>query len=199
MLAIFLKDLRLLLGDRAALILTLIAPLIVITVITQARYQSAHPPLPLVPIVDLDEGPAAATFIELLGKHANVVAMEQAEAEHLVRDLHRAPALLVFPAGLSKRYLQGKPSEISLLTDPAQAAALNTFRAMLLVMDREAAEIADPLYEAPFVYREQNLTGTRISPRRASRTSPASPSCSCCSPRSSARPRRCTTSSAPAR
>ena len=165
MLAIFLKDLRLLLGDRAALILTIIAPLIVITVITQARYQSAHPPLPLVPIVDLDGGPAAGTFIEILGKHANVVAMDQAEAEHLVRDLHRAPAFLVFPAGLSKRYLQGKPSEISLLTDPAQAAALNTFRAMLLVMDREAAEIADPLYEAPFVYREQNLTGTRISPK----------------------------------
>jgi hypothetical protein len=72
MLAIFLKDLRLLLGDRAALILTIIAPLIVITVITQARYQSAHPPLPLVPIVDLDGGPAAGTFIEILGKHANV-------------------------------------------------------------------------------------------------------------------------------
>jgi len=165
MLAIFLKDLRLLLGDRSALVLTVIAPLLMITVITQARYQSAHPPLPLVPVVDLDGGPAASQFVEILSRHAEVVQMDQAAAEHVVRDQHRAPALLVFPAGLSKRYLQGRPSEISLLTDPAQAGALNTVRALLLVMDHEAAEIADPLYEAPFVYREQNLTGTRPSPK----------------------------------
>lgn len=165
MLAIFLKDLRQLLGDRSALILTLIAPLVLVAVITQARHQSAHPPLPLVPIVNLDRGPAANAFIEILGHHATVVELDQAGAEHLVRDLHRAPATLVFPAGLSKRYLQGRPSEVLLLTDPAQASALNTVRAILLVMDREAAALADPLYEAPFVYREQNLTGTRVSPK----------------------------------
>ncbi|MEO8605288.1 MAG: ABC transporter permease [bacterium] len=165
MLAIFLKDLRQLFGDRAALILTLVAPLVLITVITQARYKSAHAPLPLVPVVNLDGGPAANAFVEVLGRHASVVEMEQEQAEHLVRDLHRAPALLVFPAGLSKRYLQGRPSEISVLTDPAQAMALNTFRALLLVMDSEAAELADPLSEAPLVYREQNLTGTRLSPK----------------------------------
>ena len=165
MLAIFLKDFRLLLHDRSALVLTIIAPLVMITVITQARYQSAHPPLPLVPVVNLDGGPAANAFIEVLGRHATVVEMDQAEAEHVVRVLHRAPATIVFPAGLSKRYLQGRPSEVSLLTDPAQATALNTFRALLLVMDREAAELADPLHEAPFVYREQNLTGTQLSPK----------------------------------
>ncbi|MGH7786776.1 MAG: ABC transporter permease [Candidatus Binatia bacterium] len=165
MCAIFLKDLRLLLKDRSALILTLIAPLIMITVITQARYQSAHPPLPLVPVVNLDGGPAAAAFVEILGGHANVVEMDQAAAETLVRDQHRAAAALVFPSGMSKRYLQGRPSEVNLLTDPAQAAALNNLRAMLLVMEREAAELADPLHEAPFVYREQNLTGTRLSPK----------------------------------
>ncbi len=165
MLAIFLKDLRQLLGDRSALILTLIAPLLLITVITQARYRSAHPPLPLVPVVNLDGGPAASAFVEILGQHATVVEMDRTAAEHQVRDLHRAPAMLVFPAEMSRRYLQGRPSEVTLLTDPAQAAALNDLRALLLVMDREAAELADPLHEAPFVYREQNLTGTRLSPK----------------------------------
>jgi ABC-type multidrug transport system permease subunit len=172
MLAIFLKDLRMIVCDRSALILTLIAPLILITVITQARHRSAHAPLPLVPVVNLDGGPAANAFVEILGRHATVVEVDQAEAEHLVRDLHRAPATLVFPAGLSKRYLQGRPSEINLLTDPAQATALNTVRAILLMMDREAAELADPLYEAPFVYREQNLTGTQVSPKSAEQNVP---------------------------
>lgn len=172
MLAIFLKDLRQLARDRSALILTLIAPLVLITVITQARYRNAHAPPPLVPVVNLDGGPAATAFIEILGRHATVVEMERSEAEHVVADQHRAPALLVFPAGLSKRYLQGRASEVELLTDPAQAAALNTVRALLLIMDREAAELADPLYEAPFVYREQNLTGMQVSPKSAEQNVP---------------------------
>jgi ABC-type multidrug transport system permease subunit len=143
-----------------------------ITIITLARQQSAEPLRPLVPVVDQDNGPVAAAFVELLGKHARVVRTDGAGAERMVRDLNRAPAALVFPPGLSKRYLQGRPSEVTLLTDPAQAIPLNTVRALLLVMDRDAAELADPLHEDLLVYREQNLTGTRLSPKSAEQNVP---------------------------
>jgi ABC-type multidrug transport system permease subunit len=170
--AIFLKDLRLLLRDPTALLLSLVAPLVMITVITLARARSADPPHPLIPVVDLDEGPVARTFIELLGRNAAVTEMARGEAEHLVRDLNRAPAAIVFPPGLSKRYLQGKPTEIELLTDPAQSVALDALHALLLVMDRDAAELADPLYEPLLVYREENLTGTQLSPKAVEQNVP---------------------------
>ena len=83
----------------------------------------------------------------------------------MVRDLNRAPAAIVFPRGLSKRYLQETPSEVRLLTDPAQAVGLDLIRALLLVMDRDAAELADPLHEDLLVYREEHLTGRELSPK----------------------------------
>ena len=163
MVAIFLKDLRLLLRDATALVLSLLAPIAMITVITFGRYQSAEPPRPLVPIVDYDEGPVAGAFIELLGHHANVALMDEANAERVVRDLNLAPAAIVFPEGLSKQYLQGRESTITMLTDPAQGIALGNVRALLLVMDRDAAELADPLHEELLVYHERNVTGKESS------------------------------------
>jgi len=165
MVAVFLKDLRLLLRDASALVLSLLAPVAMITIITFGRYQSSDPPRPLVPVVDNDEGPVAGAFIELLGRHANVTLMEEAQAEHVVRDLNRAPAAIVFPEGLSKRYLQGRASTITLLTDPAQGIALGNMRALLLVMDRDAAELADPLHEELLVYQDRNVTGRQGSPK----------------------------------
>ncbi|HBZ70167.1 MAG TPA: hypothetical protein DEP35_10700 [Deltaproteobacteria bacterium] len=158
MVAIFLKDLRLLLRDASALVLSLLAPIAMITIITFGRYES-EPPRPLVPVVDYDEGPVAGAFVELLGRHANVAVMDQAGAERVVRDLNRAPAAIIFPEGLSKRYLQGQPSTITMLTDPAQGVALDDVRALLLVMDRDAAELADPLHEELLVYQDRNVTG----------------------------------------
>jgi ABC-type multidrug transport system permease subunit len=165
MLAAFRKDLRLLLADRSALFLTLVAPLVMITIITLARRDSAEPYRPTLIVVDEDNGPVAAAFIELLGKHADVVTTDATSAEHMVRDLNRAPAAIVFPRGLSKRYLQEIPSEVRLLTDPAQAVGLDSIRALLLVMDRDAAELADPLHEDLLVYREEHLTGRELSPK----------------------------------
>jgi ABC-2 type transport system permease protein len=163
--AIFAKDVRLVLRDRAVLWLSVVAPVAMMTVIALARHGSAEPPLPLMPVVDEDGGPVARAFIELLGKHAEVVETTRENAEQLVRDLNRCAAAIVFPAGLSKRYLQGRPSQVMLLTDPAQSVALNTVRALLLVMDRDAAELADPLHEELLIYREENLTSRELSPK----------------------------------
>ena len=105
--AMFAKDLGLLWRDRGLLVLSLVAPVAMITIITLARSNSADPPRPTVVVVDDDKGPVAAAFVELLGKHAKVVAADAATAERMVRDLNSAPAAIVFPRDLSRRYLRG--------------------------------------------------------------------------------------------
>lgn len=165
MLVVLWKDLRHLMRDPTALALSFLAPVVMIAVITLARAENAESVRPLIPVVDEDEGPVAGAFIELLGKHAEVVVTGEADAAHLVADLNRAPAAIVFPPGLSKRYLQGRPSDVVLLTDPTQAVALNTVRGLLLVMDQDAAELADPLHEALLVYRELPVDAGQPSPQ----------------------------------
>src|SRR5215813_8430681 len=138
MIAVFLKDLKLIVRDRWAALFSVLVPIVVITIIAEALFHSDGGPRLLIPAVDDDQGPVATTFIKLLGKHADVVVMSRAEAEHVVRDQNRSPAAIVFPEGLSKRYLQGKTSELLLLTDPAQAVDLNQIKVLLLLMDKEA-------------------------------------------------------------
>jgi ABC-2 type transport system permease protein len=162
MIAVFLKDLKLIARDRWAVVFSLLVPIVVITIIAQALFHSDGGPRLLIPVVNDDQGPVANTFIKLLGKHADVEQTSRAEAEHVVRDQNRAPAAIVFPEGLSKRYLQGKTSELLLLTDPAQAVDLNQVKVLLLLMDRDAAALADPLEEERIEIKEQNLTGNRV-------------------------------------
>jgi ABC-type multidrug transport system permease subunit len=163
MVAVFLKDLRLIFRDRWALLFFVLVPIVVISIIASALFDSDEGPKLMIPVVNEDQGPVANAFIKLLAKHADPVEVERAEAEKIVRDQNRAPAAIVFPAGMSKAYLQGRPSEISLLTDPAQAVDLQTVKVLLLLMDKEAAALADPLEEDRIVLKEQNLTGNRIS------------------------------------
>ena len=161
MLAVFLKDLRLILRDRWAFVFSLLVPILVISIIATALFQSDGGSKLLVPVVNDDQGPVANTFIKLLGEYADVQPMSRAEAEHLVRDQNRAPAAIVFPEGLSKRYLQGKTTPLELLTDPAQAVDLNQVKVLLLLMDKDAAALADPLDEERISLRESNLTRNR--------------------------------------
>jgi ABC-2 type transport system permease protein len=134
----------------------------VITIIAEALYSSGEGPRLLIPIVNEDQGPVANAFMKLLGKHADVVEMSRKEAEYVVRDQNRAPAAIIFPPQLSKAYLQGRPSKITLLTDPAQATDLQQVKVLLLLMDKDAAALADPLEEDRLDLTEQNLTGNRV-------------------------------------
>ena len=163
MIAVFLKDLRLILRDRWATIFAVLVPIAVITMIASALFHSDGGPKLLVPIVNEDQGPVANAFVKLLREHADVVEMSREEAEHVVRDQNRAPAAIVFPEGMSKRYLQGRTSDISLLTDPAQATDLQAVKVLLLLMDKEAASLADQLEEERLSLKEQNLTGNRVA------------------------------------
>jgi ABC-2 type transport system permease protein len=163
MLAVFRKDLRLFLRDRSALLFSILMPIFVITVIAEGLFHGDGGPKLLIPVVNEDGGPVAGTFQKLLAEHADVREMSRAEAERLVRDKHDAPAAIVFPAKLSKQYLQGRSSEILLLTDPASGSDLQAVKVLLLLMDKEAAALADPFAEEKITLTEQNLTGNRLA------------------------------------
>jgi ABC-2 type transport system permease protein len=163
MIAVFLKDLRLILRDRWLVLFSILVPIVVISIIASALFESEGGPKMTIPVVDDDRGPVATAFKKLLGEHAEVLDSSRSEAERLVRDLNRAPAAIVFPEKLSKNYLQGRPSEIELLTDPARGSELQAVKVLLLLMDKEAAALADPLAEEMIVLKEQNLTGNRLA------------------------------------
>jgi len=162
-LAVFRKEIRIVLRDRTALVFSLLVPIVVITIIASALFHSSEGPNLLVPVVNDDGGPVASTFMNLLREHADIREVSRAEAEYLVRDANRAPAAMIFPAGMSKRYLQGRQSEILLLTDPASGTDLQAVKIMLLLVDKKAASLADPFSEELIALKEQNLTGNRLS------------------------------------
>jgi len=161
--AVFRKDLRIFLRDRWAVLFTVLVPMLVVTIIAEALFHSDSGPHLLVPVVNEDGGPVASTFMKLLGEHANVREVSRAEAERLVRDVNQAAAAIVFPPQLSKQYLQGRSSQIELLTDPAAGSDLETVKVLLLLMDKDAAALADPFAEEKITLTERNLTGNRLS------------------------------------
>jgi len=163
MLAVLRKDLRIFVRDRWALIFSVLVPIVVVTIIAEALFHSDSGPRPLVPVVNEDGGPVATTFMKLLDEHAQVREVSRAEAERLVRDENEAAAAIVFPPQLSKQYLQGRSTEIELLTDPAAGSDLEAVKVFLLLMDRDAQALADPFSENRITLKEQNLTGNRLT------------------------------------
>jgi ABC-2 type transport system permease protein len=160
---VFRKDMRVFFRDRSALVFSLLMPILVITVIASGLFHHAEDGMRLhVPVVNEDQGPVASTFMKLLAEHTEVVEVDRTEAERLVRETHDAPAAIVFPPKLSKQYLQGKPTDIELLTDPAAGSDLQAVKVLLLLMDKEAAALADPFAEDKIRLRERNLTGNRL-------------------------------------
>jgi linearmycin/streptolysin S transport system permease protein len=162
LLAIALKDLRLIARDRAALLFTLIVPIIVITIVAGTLGGHGGGSI-LLPVVNDDGGPVAEALTQTLGKHVEVVEVDRVRAEALVGVEKRAAAALVLPERLSKRYLGGLPSTLTLLTDPAKGTEVNTLKAYLMLADREAAALADPLSEKLLLVDEHNLTGSRLT------------------------------------
>ena len=163
LLAVFSNELRLLLRDRGAIVWLLLGPLLVMSVITAARYQSGGAPRLRLPVVDEDQGPVARAFVKLLAERVDVGEVSRAEAESLVRDRSRAAAAIVFPEGLSRGYLRGGTAQVLLLTDPAEPVGLGRVKMALLLMGRDAAELADPTGPPRLEIVEQNLTGDRPS------------------------------------
>jgi len=162
--AVFRKDLRTFLRDRSALLFSLVMPILVVTIIAEGLfYDDKDDSRRLtVPVVNEDGGPVATTFVKLLRERAEVPEVTRAEAETMVRDRHEAAAAIVFPSKLSKQYLQGRSTEIGLLTDPASGFDVQAVKVLLLLMDKEAASLADPFAEDKITLHEQNLTGNKL-------------------------------------
>src|SRR5262249_41257934 len=162
LLAIALKDLRLIARDRAAVLFTLLVPIVVITIVAETLGGHDGGSI-LLPVVNEDEGPGAEVLTETLRKHVDVVQVDRPRAEALVGVEKRAAAALVLPERLSKRYLGGQSSTLTLLTDPAKGTEVDTVKAYLMLADTEAAALADPLSEKLLTLDEHNLTGSRLT------------------------------------
>ena len=96
-------------------------------------------------------------------KHLDVREVTRATAQHLVADVNDAPAALILPAEMSKRYLTQKPSTIELLTDPAQWRELEAIKVIMLLADRETASLGDPFSQELLTVKEQSITGNQPS------------------------------------
>src|ERR1700687_161344 len=161
--AIMFKDLRLISRDRFALASLLIVPMVVILVVATATQSGDGSESILFPIVNEDQGPVASALIKVFRKHLDVREVTRASAQHLVADVNDAPAALILPAEMSKRYLTQKPSTIELLTDPAQWRELEAIKVIMLLADRETASLGDPFSQELLKVKEQSITGNRPS------------------------------------
>jgi ABC-type multidrug transport system permease subunit len=161
-LAVFLKDLRLTVRDRSAFAFLLAVPIVVILVV--AETQSGGDSKGIVfPVVNEDQGPIANSLLKVFRKYVQVRVVSRPTAERLVAVENTAPAALILPAGMSKRYLQEKPSSIELLTDPAQWEALQALKVIMLLADREASTLGDPFNQELLDLHEHNITGEHLS------------------------------------
>jgi ABC-type multidrug transport system permease subunit len=115
------------------------------------------------PVVNEDQGPIATALISSFRKHLDVRVVSRADAVRMVADTNQAPAALILPPELSKRYLAQKPSTVHLLTDPAQWQELGAVKVAMLVADRDAASENDPLSQELLTVREESLTSHRLS------------------------------------
>jgi ABC-type multidrug transport system permease subunit len=162
-LAVMLKDLRLIGRDHFGLIAVLVVPIVVIIVVASATQSGDGSNSIVFPVVNEDQGPVATALIRAFREHLDVREVSRTMAHHLVAEVNDAPAALVLPPELSKRYLAQKPSTVELLTDPAQWRELEAIKVVMLLADRETASLGDPFSQELLTVRERSITGDRLS------------------------------------
>lgn len=162
LLAVMLKDLRLVARDRSAFAFLLAVPIIVILVVAGSTGGDGTDSI-IFPVVNEDQGPVANALIKVFKEHLEVREVNRATAQQLVAISNKAPAALILPRGTSKRYLTEKPTTIELLTDPAQWEALQAIKVVLLLADREAATLGDPFSQELLHLNERSITSERLS------------------------------------
>jgi ABC-type multidrug transport system permease subunit len=162
-LAVMLKDLRLIGRDHFGLIALLVVPIVVIMVIASATQSDDGTKSIVFPVVNEDQGPVATALIRAFREHLDVRVVSRTMAHHLVAEANDAPAALILPPELSKRYLAQKPSTVELLTDPAQWQELEAIKVIMLLADRETASLGDPFSQELLTVRERSITGNYLS------------------------------------
>jgi ABC-2 type transport system permease protein len=144
------KDLRLLVRDRGALLLLFLAPIVVISAAgfsLSSLYQSSSH---LLPVVDVDGGVISEKLVAGLSKTEglDVALVTEEEARRLVFESPRAGAALLIPEGFSEALRKGEPTKLVLWTDPVKHLEVLKVRAAVekaragLITARVAARIA---------------------------------------------------------
>jgi ABC-type multidrug transport system permease subunit len=162
-LAVMLKDLRLIGRDHFGLVALLLVPIVVIVVIASATQSGDGSKSIVFPVVNEDQGPVATALIRAFRKHLEVREVSFTAAHHLVAEVNDAPAALILPPELSKRYLAQKPSTVELLTDPAHWQELEAVKVVMLLADRETASLGDPFSQELLTVRERSVNGDSLS------------------------------------
>lgn len=130
--AISVKELKLLLRDGAALGVLFLLPIVFVSIMTYAGVGRQGVQTVSILVVNEDQGPAAGWIIERLKKdrdvkivdHVNGVAVDAAQATSTVKDPRQSHAMaMMFPKDFSERLLkgEGKGNEgvVRLVVDPA--------------------------------------------------------------------------------
>ena len=130
--AISVKELKLLLRDGAALGVLFLLPIVFVSIMTYAGVGRQGVQTVSILVVNEDQGPAAGWIIERLKKDRNVeivshvdgVAVDAAHAASTIKDPRQSHAMaMVFPKDFSERLLkgEGKGNEgvVRLVVDPA--------------------------------------------------------------------------------
>ncbi len=162
MLVALLKDLRLIFRDRWFVLLSIVVPILIISIICEALLDTGAGPTLSIAIVNEDRGPVAREFEKALSDLANVVEVSREDAVRFIIDLNRGPVAVVFPPNLSENYRHGRPTQITLFTDPAQEDAVHAAKMVLLLMEKRAQALADPFAQQMILLEERNLTGNRL-------------------------------------
>jgi hypothetical protein len=157
-LAVVFKDLRLIVRDRSAFAFMLAVPIVVLLVLAETQSDNGTKSI-IFPVVNEDQGPIANQLLQVFRKYLEVRVVTRPTARRLVAVENKAPAALILPAGMSKKYLTEKPSTIELLTDPAQWESLQAIRVIMLLADRDAATLGDPFNQELLHLHERNITG----------------------------------------
>jgi ABC-type multidrug transport system permease subunit len=161
--AVMLNDLRLISRDHFGFITLLLVPIIVIMLVASATQSDNGTKGIVFLVVNEDQGPVATALIRAFREHLDVRVISRAKAYHLVAEANDAPAALILPTELSKRYLAHRPTTVELLTDPAQWQELEAIKVVMLLADRETASLGDPFSQELLTVSERSITGDHLS------------------------------------
>jgi ABC-2 type transport system permease protein len=156
LLHVILKDLQLATRPRTALGALLALPLVVILVVVGV--ESGDATRILLPVVNEDQGAVAAALCGVLREYLDVRQLDRPAALRLVAVENAAPAVLILPAGFSRRFRAAQPSTLELLTDPARGQELEAVRVLLLLADRKLANFEDPFAQDLLHLQERSVT-----------------------------------------
>src|SRR5271169_3317604 len=116
----------------------------------------------LLAVVNDDHGRIANVLLDVLRQHVTVQETDRAAAERLVRVENAAPAALILPAKMSERFISDQPTEVELVTDPAQGREVEAIRVLFLLAAREAAALDDPFGKQLLTVQERSLTTRQL-------------------------------------